>query len=376
VKAAMKIIIERAALVRALGHVQSVVEKRNTIPVLSNVLIKAKNGAVEFIATDMEIEILETVPADVQEEGSITAPAVKLFEISRKLPDGAQIQLTSTENDSVLQVHSGKSNFKLGCLPTADFPLMTVEDNGHKLDLPSQTLKTLIDSTKFSMSAEETRFYLNGIYFHTLENNGKKILRTVATDGHRLAQAQFELEGDGVDIPGVILPRKTVLELCKLIDNAADVIHISISETKAQFSFDTIELRSKLIDGTFPDYEKVIPKGNNKALRVNAEQFAKAVDRVATLSNEKSKAIKLNISSGQMTLSATSTDAGSAIEELDIDYKDDAIEVGFNAKYVLDIAQQIKGKEVQLDFSDASAPTILKEIKGDNALYVLMPMRV
>lgn len=373
----MKLTIERAALVRALGHIQSIVEKRNTIPILSNVLIRATEGAVQFIATDMEIEVIETAPGQVERDGSVTTSAIKLYEISKKLPDGAQIQLIQPEGEMILQVKSAKSNFKLGCLPVSDFPLMPAEQSERQLDIPSQGLKNLIDATKFSMSNEETRFYLNGIYFHTLlDENGKKILRAVATDGHRLAQSDIALENQDLDVPGIILPRKTVNELCKLIDSAADVVHVGLSGTKIQFSFDTIELKSKLIDGSFPDYERVIPRENYKKLRVNTDLFAKAVDRVATLSNEKSRAIKLDIRPGQMILSATSADSGSAVEELDVEYQENEMAVGFNAKYVLDVAQQMRGKEIQLDFSEPSAPTILREIQDGKSLYVLMPMKV
>ncbi|MDE1148863.1 MAG: DNA polymerase III subunit beta [Azospirillaceae bacterium] len=374
----MKITIERAALLRSLGHVQSVVERRNTIPILSNVLLKAENGELALTATDMDLEIVESVPADIARPGSATAPAHTLYDIARKLPDGSQVELDFTAD--TLTLRSGRSQFRLGALPVEDFPAMSGGDTGHGFSLSAADLKMLVDRTKFAISTEETRYYLNGIYLHASKaKNGTAelpVLRAVATDGHRLARVEMPLPEGASGIPGVIIPRKTVLEVRKLLDEAADRIEVQLSDTKVRFAFDSIVLTSKLIDGTFPDYERVIPTGNDKVMEVNAGQFAAAVDRVATISTEKSRAVKLSLDRGILTLSASSPEAGSATEEIEVSYDNTALEIGFNSRYLLDITQQIEGDGVRFTLADAGSPTVVRDVADGSALYVLMPMRV
>ena len=376
----MKITIERAALLRSLGHVQSVVERRNTIPILSNVLLKAENGELALTATDMDLEIVETVPAEVTQAGSTTAPAHTLYDIVRKLPDGSQVELDSSGDNGLLTLRSGRSNFKLGCLPTEDFPQMSGGDLAHRFSLSAADLRMLVDRTRFAISTEETRYYLNGIYLHATRSRAGEtevpVLRAVATDGHRLARVEIPLPEGAGSIPGVIVPRKTVMEIRKLIDEAADRIEVGLSETKVRFGFDAVTVTSKLIDGTFPDYERVIPTGNDKVLEVDSKVFASAVDRVATISTEKSRAVKLSIDRGNLVLSATSPEAGSATEELEVSYDSSPLEIGFNSRYLLDITQQIEGDGARFTMADAASPTIVRDVADPSALYVLMPMRV
>ena len=376
----MKITIERAALLRSLGHVQSVVERRNTIPILSNVLLKAENGELALTATDMDLEIVETVPAEVTRAGSTTAPAHTLYDIVRKLPDGSQVELDSSGDNGLLTLRSGRSNFKLGCLPTEDFPQMSGGDLAHRFSLSASDLRMLVDRTRFAISTEETRYYLNGIYLHATRSRAGEtempVLRAVATDGHRLARVEIPLPEGAGSIPGVIVPRKTVMEIRKLIDEAADRIEVGLSETKVRFGFDAVTVTSKLIDGTFPDYERVIPTGNDKVLEVDSKVFASAVDRVATISTEKSRAVKLSIDRGNLVLSATSPEAGSATEELEVSYDNSPLEIGFNSRYLLDITQQIEGDGARFTMADAASPTIVRDVADPSALYVLMPMRV
>jgi DNA polymerase-3 subunit beta len=376
----MKITIERAALLRSLGHVQSVVERRNTIPILSNVLLKAENGELALTATDMDLEIVETVPAEVTQAGSTTAPAHTLYDIVRKLPDGSQVELDSSGDNGLLTLRSGRSNFKLGCLPTEDFPQMSGGDLAHRFSLSASDLRMLVDRTRFAISTEETRYYLNGIYLHATRSRAGEtempVLRAVATDGHRLARVEIPLPDGAASIPGVIVPRKTVMEIRKLIDEAADRIEVGLSETKVRFGFDAVTVTSKLIDGTFPDYERVIPTGNDKVLEVDSKVFASAVDRVATISTEKSRAVKLSIDRGNLVLSATSPEAGSATEELEVSYDNSPLEIGFNSRYLLDITQQIEGDGARFTMADAASPTIVRDVADPSALYVLMPMRV
>ena len=372
----MKLTIERAELLRSLNHVQSVVERRNTIPILSNVQMEASGGKLRLTATDMDLAVVESVAASVDVEGSTTAPAHTLYDIVRKLPDGAQVELDASGDGDQILLRAGRSRFTLQTLPTSDFPQMTSGDLPHRFSLPAAELRSMIDRTRFAISTEETRYYLNGIYLHSTQNNDVDVLRAVATDGHRLARVELPQPGGAAGIPGVIVPRKTVNELRKLIDETVEDIELALSDAKVRFAFDDVELVSKLIDGTFPDYDRVIPTGNDKTLDVDCGDFAAAVDRVATISTEKSRAVKLHAENGVVTLSASSPESGTATEEIEVDYSQDAIEIGFNARYLLDIAQQIEGETAQFSMADAASPTVIRDIDDPSALYVLMPMRV
>ncbi len=371
----MKITIERAALLKSLGHVQSVVERRNTIPILSNVKIEAGDAQLGLNATDMDLDIVETVSAAVDQAGATTAPAHTLYEIVRKLPDGAQVEIeTGTDNQMILR--AGRSVFRLSCLPTEDFPVLGAGELPHQFPLPVHDLKTLIDRTRFAISTEETRYYLNGVYVHVAEREGVRVLRAVATDGHRLASAEAPLPKGAEDIPGVIVPRKAVAELRKIIDESAGEVYVGLSETKVRFSVDGVVMTSKLIDGTFPDYERVIPAGNDKKLSVDRKLLTDAVDRVSAISSEKSRAVKMTLSNGSLKLSASSPEHGLAEEELEVDYAGDSLEIGFNSAYLMDITRQIEGDMTELSMADAASPTVLRESDDQSALFVLMPMRV
>ena len=372
----MKITIERAALLRALGHVQSVVERRNTIPILSNVLLRSENGRLSLSATDMDLELIEVVEAKIAREGRTTAPAHTLYDIVRKLRDGSEIELDAATDKNTLFLRSGRSTFQLTCLPAEDYPVMTGAPLSHEFLLSSAELKSLIDRTRFAISTEETRYYLNGIYLHTAKSGEVSVLRAVATDGHRLARVEIMIPDGAAGMPGVIIPRKTVVELRKLLDEIDQPVRIELSESKIRFDFGDGVLSSKLIDGTFPDYDRVIPVNNDKELEVDCALFAEAVDRVATISSEKSRAVKLAVDRNTLTLSATSPENGTASEEIEVNYRSSPIEIGFNSRYLLDIAQQIKGDTAMFSMADASAPTILRDAADSSALYVLMPMRV
>ncbi|MBK67298.1 MAG: DNA polymerase III subunit beta [Rickettsiales bacterium] len=372
----MKFSIDRASLLRSLSHVQSAVERRNTIPILANVLLRAEGNSLSLSTTDMDLEIDETVAATVEEAGDTTAPATTLYDIVRKLPDETVIDITTNEANTQMTVKAGKSQFKLGCLPTADFPQLAADDMNVTFDLAADELRSLIDKTRFAISTEETRYYLNGIYIHAHQAEGVSLLRAVATDGHRLARFEMALPDGAENMPSVIIPRKTVLELRKLIDEAADTIRITLSDTKVRFSFDHIVLTSKLIDGTFPDYERVIPANNDKTLELDPKMLAAAVDRVSTISTEKTRAIKLELNGQTLVLSANSPDSGSASEELEVKFENEPLEIGFNSRYLMDIAQQIEGKGARLTMADGSTATIIQDLGDQSSLYVLMPMRV
>ncbi len=371
----MKLTIERAALLRSLNHVQSVVERRNTIPILSNVLIEAGDGVLSLTATDLDLSVVESVDADVGEAGAITTPAHTLYDIVRKLPDGAQVALEYDGENQKLTLQAGRSRFVLACLARDEFPDVGEDELPHQFSLDANDLRRLIDKTRFAISTEETRFYLNGIYIHIPEADNQALI-AVATDGHRLARVRLPLPPGASDIPGVIIPRKTVGEIRKLLDEIEDPVQIGLSESKIRFELPGTVLTSKLIDGTFPDYMRVIPSGNDKDLIVDSRLFAEAIDRVSTISSEKSRAVKLMLGTDLVTLSVNSPDSGSATEEVAASYTAEGMEIGFNARYVLDIMGQIEGDNVKISFADAAAPTLVQDGSDETALYVLMPMRV
>ena len=371
----MKLTIERAALLKSLNHVQSVVERRNTIPILSNVKIEGSSGRVSFNATDMDLDIVEAVPADVARPGATTASAHTLFDIVRKLPEGSQVELEQS-GDGQLTLRSGRSKFVLASLPVDDYPVMSGGDLPHSFTLAAEELNNLIDRTRFAISSEETRYYLNGIYLHAASSAGVSVLRAVATDGHRLARVEVPLPEGAAGIPGVIVPRKTVVELRKLLEESDLDVTVSLSESKIRFAFDSVTLTSKLIDGTFPDYERVIPADNDKVLEVDCKIFSHAVDRVSAISTEKSRAIKLAVDKGGITLSASSPENGSAVEELEAAYDSQPIEIGFNSRYLLEILAQIEGDAARFAMADSGSPTVVREVTDSSAVYVLMPMRV
>jgi DNA polymerase-3 subunit beta len=376
----MKLTIERAALLKALSHVQSVVERRTTIPILSNVLLRAAAGQLALSATDMDLEIVERVTARVERDGHTTAPAHTLYDIVRKLRDGAQVELETLGGRNEMALRSGRSTFTLACLPPEDYPVMSSGELPHHFTLSAGELRTLIDRTRFAISTEETRYYLNGIYLHATKSNEVPVVRAVATDGHRLARVEMTAPEGAVGMPGIIVPRKTVLELRKLVEEGDEEVQIGLGDTKIRCAIGEAELTSKLIDGTFPDYDRVIPAGNDKVLAVPCKEFAEAVDRVSTISTERSRAVKLAIDRGNVVVSATSPENGSAVEELEVRYQSTPLEIGFNSRYLLDITDQIGGEYVEFHMADAGSPTILRdsasEANGVSALYVLMPMRV
>ncbi|UTW58726.1 DNA polymerase III subunit beta [Kordiimonas sp. SCSIO 12603] len=371
----MKVTIERNSLLKTLGHVQSVVERRNTIPILSNVMIEASGDTVAMTATDLDIAIIENTNAMVITAGSTTVPAHTLFDIVRKLPDGSEVELTLEENDRLV-VKAGRSRFTLACLDKEDFPVMNEGDMPHRFEIASEELKRLIDKARFAISTEETRYYLNGIYLHVATTEDGPRLRAVATDGHRLAQVEQDVPEGASGMPGIIIPRKTVAEVRKLIDETEGAISVALSDTKIRFAFEGVTITSKLIDGTFPDYSRVIPEGNDKQLEMDCRIFAEATDRVSTISSDKTRSVKLSIAPDNLTLSVNSPDSGTATEELAAAYSADPLEIGFNSRYLLDILAQIEGETVQVYLNDPSAPTVLKDIMDDAVLYVLMPMRV
>jgi len=372
----MKFSIERSALLKAMGQAQSVVERRNTIPILANVLIEADGNAVSFRATDLDIEVVDKALANVERAGASTVAAHTLHEIVRKLPDGSNVELTDDGASGRLEVRAGRSSFSLATLPREDFPVMASSEYACNFTAPAPVLRRLFDKSKFAISTEETRYYLNGVYMHAADGSPGRVLRCVATDGHRLARVDAPLPEGAEDMPGVIVPKKTVGELRKLLDDDDMQIAVSVSETKVRFATPEIMLTSKVIDGTFPDYTRVIPVGNTRKLEVDAAEFAHAVDRVSTVSSERSRAVKLSLEQDRLMLSVNAPDSGAAEEELGVAYSDDRLEIGFNAKYLLEIAGQVDRENAVFMFNSAGDPTLMREGNDESAVYVVMPMRV
>lgn len=372
----MRVSIERAALLRAVSQAQSVVERRNTIPILANILIEAEGATVSLRATDLDIEVVDKAAALVERPGATTVSATLLHEIVRKLPDGALVTLADDPRSGRLQIEAGRSAFQLATLPREDFPVMASQEYQTRFTAKAGLLKRLFEKSKFAISTEETRYYLNGVYFHVAASEGAQVLRCVATDGHRLARVDAPLPAGAEGMPGVIVPRKTVGELRKLLEDDDADIAVSVSETKLRFATAEIALTSKVIDGTFPDYGRVIPTGNARKLEVDAAEFGKAVDRVATISQERSRAVKLALDEDRLTLSVNSPDAGMATEELVVGYGAEALEIGFNAKYLLEIAGQIDRENAVFLFNGSGDPALVREGGDTSAVYVVMPMRV
>ncbi|MCX8474768.1 MAG: DNA polymerase III subunit beta [Sphingomonas sp.] len=370
----MKATIERATLLRGLSHVQSVVERRNTIPILSNVLIEAQaGGAMRLMATDLDLQIDETIPAAVDQPGAITVSAHTLFDIVRKLPEGSQVELAAAEGR--ITVNAGRAKFTLATLPRDDFPMIAEGELPTTFELPAETLKQIIDKTRFAISTEETRYYLNGIFLHVTDE-ATPMLRAAATDGHRLARVTVA-RPDGADgMPDVIVPRKCVAELRKLLDEVDGSVGVSLSGSKIRFDLGQAILTSKLIDGTFPDYSRVIPTANDKILKIDPRSFMQGVDRVSTIATEKTRAVKMSLDRDKITLSVTSPENGAAAEEVPGEYAAMPFEIGFNSRYLMDILGQIEGDLVEVHLADAAAPTLIRENDSSPALYVLMPMRV
>ena len=369
----MNFTIDRNSFLKPLGHIYSVVERRNTIPILSNVLIETNSSKISLTATDMDMDIVEVIGCIIHQQGKATLSAHTLYDIVRKIPDGGEIKIELL--DLNVEVSAGKSKFILPTLPVDDYPVMTEIEKGSEFFLESADLISLIDNTKFAISSEETRYYLNGIFLHVPEESKQK-LRAVATDGHRLAQAEVPLPEGAESIPGIIIPRKAVGEIRKLADGIEGKVKIIVSNTKAKFIFPNSILTTKLIDGSFPDYQRVIPKGNLNKLVVSNLEFSKAVDRVSTVSMEKSRAIKLSLNKNLLSLNVNTHDLGNAFEELEIQYDDQNLEIGFNSKYLLDISSQIQGKDIEILLSDSASPALITDPDQDGVIFVLMPMRV
>ena len=371
----MKFVIEKPVIYKALTHLQNIVNKKNTLPILSNILIEAGQNFLNLSSTDMDISIKEKINCNVIESGSTTLNAQIMFDIIKKLPETSEVEFIS--NDSkILTIRSNVSKFSLSCLPKDEFPIIETETKGKKLKVKSQTIFKLIDKTKFAISNEETRYFLNGLYFNIHPEENSSVITFVGTDGHRLATSSAYVDKNIDEIPGVIIPKKTINELSKLLSENSSDIEIDISLNKIVFYIDNLILVSKLIDGNFPDYKRVIPSGNDKHLIINRLNLLAAVDRVSTITNEKSPSIKLKLLKNQINLSTINNENSTATEDIEVNYDGIEIEIGFNARYIMDMLDHLVGEEIKISFNDNSTPIIAQEKSSSDIIYVLMPMRV
>ena len=375
----MEFKINSTDLLKALSHIHGIVEVRHTLPILSNIILEAKDDKLILSSTNLDIYCSDKIKAEVLKSGEVSVSAVTFFEIIKRLPSGSEVLMIMEEGENEIRLTCGRSKFNLSTLKTDDFPIISDSDLSANFVLSADELIRIIDKTKFAVSNEETRYYLNGIFLHKAERNSIQFLRAVATDGHRLAQYDIPLPQGAEDITGIIIPKKTIYELRKVLDDANGDVSVSLNENKIKFSFNDLKVVSKVIDGTFPDYTKVIPQKNDKNFKTNNSDLKIAIDRVsAVAANEdsKSKAIKFCIENNSLSLSVESQSKGSANEMIDVNYSGDKVDIGFNSKYIIDICNEVDGDEISISLSDSISPAIILDKTDENLFFVLMPMRI
>ena len=375
----MEFKINSTDLLKALSHIHGIVEVRHTLPILSNIILEAKDDKLILSSTNLDIYCSDKIKAEVLQSGEVSVSAVTFFEIIKRLPSGSEVLMIMEEGENEIRLTCGRSKFNLSTLKTDDFPIISDNDLSTNFVLSADELIRIIDKTKFAVSNEETRYYLNGIFLHKAERNSIQFLRAVATDGHRLAQYDIPLPQGAEDITGIIIPKKTIYELRKVLDDANGDVSVSLNENKIKFSFSDLKVVSKVIDGTFPDYTKVIPQKNDKNFKTNNSDLKNAIDRVsAVAANEESKstAIKFCIENNSLSLSVESQSKGSANEMIDVNYSGDKVDIGFNSKYIIDICNEVDGDEISISLSDSISPAIILDKTDENLFFVLMPMRI
>ena len=366
----MKLSIQREELLTPLQQVIGVVERRQTLPVLGNILLDADEKGITFTATDLEVELQTRIAAKVETSGRITIPARKILDICRTLPETATIEITVSKERARIQ--SGKSRFQLSTLPASDFPAVEKISQAKEFSVSQATLKTLIDRTIFAMAQQDVRYYLNGLMLET----GKSVLRAVATDGHRLALCEFESETGESEEQQIIIPRKGVQELHRLLVESDDPVNIEIGSNHIRVTTPVIRFTSKLIDGRFPDYQRVIPKDGDKRVLADREKMRQALLRTSILSNEKYRGIRLGISNKLLKIQAHNPEQEEAEEEFEIDYNGESLEIGFNVTYLLDALSALSGDHVEVVLHDANSSCLIEEPGSNQCRYVVMPMRL
>ncbi len=371
----MQFSVKRDVLLKSLNFVQGVVEKKNTLPILSNVLLEIKNKQLFIVATDLDIVFQDQISeVNIIKEGSTTTSANVLYDILRKISSNSDITFElKSENKLNLKTHN--SNFNLLCLPTGNFPTFSDEFNNDEIILKNDKLLSLLNKTKISISNDDTRHYLNGVYIHLTEGNGKNFLTAVATDGHRLSSSSIYLDRKE-NIESIILPRKTIYQLCLLLGEIKDSVKLQISNNKIQFKIGKIKLISKVIDGKFPDYRKVVPVNNKKSLDILKKDFIDAIERVTSVSLDRKEGVKLEIANDNVKFSVNSTNSGEGNEVIKGNFNAGELVISFNSKYLLDIASEIEDKNIKINFKDQGSPVLIEDASDNNSYFVVMPMKI
>ncbi len=371
----MQFEVKRDILLKSLNYVQGIVEKKNTLPILSNVLLLLKDKKLSIVATDLDIIFFDEIEeVKIITEGSTTTSASILYDILRKISSNSDLRFElKTENK--LSLKSDNADFNLLCLPTDNFPTFADEFEGNELKLNSNKLLKLLNKTKISISNDDTRHYLNGVYMHLTETQGRNFLTGVATDSHRLSSSSLEV--DNIDnFSSLILPRKTVYQLCSILSENSDPILMQVSDNKIKFSIRNMKLISKVIDGKFPDYRKVVPTNNEKTLIVSSKDFISSIERVASVSIDRKEGVKLLINKDNVQLSVNSANSGDGNEKINAKFNGDNLNISFNSKYLIDIASEVEDKNLKINLKDSVSPVLIEDVSDKNSYYVIMPMKI
>jgi len=371
----MEFTINRDIFLKSLGHAYGIIEKKTSLPILSNILIEVKDSKIKITTTDLDIIYSEEVPLqEVKKEGSTTTSATILYDILRKLEQNTKVEL-SLQNENKLKLVSGNSKFNLLCLPSSDFPLSDEDVNKKNFKISSKDMLKLLNKTKISISNDETRHYLNGVYLHKTSLENKSFLAGVATDSHRLSFSSIEISSD-TDFVSVILPKKTIFQLISLLEETTDNIKISNNKSKIKFEIGNGVLISKVIDGRFPEYSKVVPKNNDKILEVKLNEFKNSIERVTTVSSDRKEGLKMALSKDVLQLSVNSPNSGEGVESLKVKFSSDAMNISFNSRYLIDIASQIENESIVINLKDPGSPVLINDLSDQNSFHVVMPMKI
>ncbi len=371
----MEFTIDRDIFLKSLGHTTGIIEKKTTLPILSNILIEAKESKIKITATDLDIIYFEEVaPIKINKEGSTTTSASILYDILRKLQSNTSVDLTLL-NQNKLNLVSGNSKFNLLCLPADNFPLLKEENNQDEFEISSEKLLKLLNKTKISISSDETRHYLNGIFIHKTKLESKSFLCGVATDSHRLSSSSIEIDTN-INIESVILPKKTIFQLIFLLEQSGKPVKISINKSKIKFKMDIGVLISKVIDGRFPDYNKVIPKDNSKILEIKLSEFKNSIDRVTTVSTDRKEGLKMHLSKDSVQLSVNNPNSGEGAENISAKFNSENFNISFNSRYLTDIASQIENEFINIYLKDPGSPVLIRDLSDKNSFHVVMPMKI
>ena len=371
----MEFTISRNTFLKSLSHAYGIIEKKTTLPILSNILIEAKDSKIRITATDLDIIYIEEIPLqELKKEGSTTTSANIIYDILRKLEPNTKVEL-SLQDANKLKLISGNSKFNLLCLPPDNFPLSDEDIKQKTFEISSQKILKLLNKTKISISNDETRHYLNGIYLHKINIENKSFLSGVATDSHRLSSSSLAIDSN-IDFSPIILPKKTIFQLITLLEQSTNIVKISNNKSTIKFEIDNGILTSKVIDGRFPDYSKVIPKDNDKTLQIELNKFKNSIERVTTVSSDRKEGLKMTISKETLQLSVNSPNSGEGIENINVKFNSSDMNISFNSRYLIDIISQIENELITINLKDAGSPVLIKDLSDKDSFHVVMPMKI